>query len=277
MWGLREAPIRQNLALWSDVARASLLPLLLLFAAGPARAGEVACRFEAGVITVPAQVAGIAGDYILDTGAAQTALHETKAQAEGIAATALTGDVSLAGVMVHAAAVKVQDLDERSWNLPTPAAGVIGADVLKGFVVDVSYAPCRVRLSAPRKAPRFAGRALGLGWDLGRPTVEAAVSDDAHRLSGRFVVATGANAPVRLADDLAQAPGALRPQELYPDGVWLARLPQVEFGGAVGRDVGAGLMKPEGDVVGLLGGAVLAHFRLRFDFPARKLLVQPVP
>jgi hypothetical protein len=29
--------------------------------------------------------------------------------------------------------------------------------------------------------------------------------------------------------------------------------------------------------VGLLGAAVLAHFRLRFDFPAGKLIVQPVP
>jgi len=277
MWGPGEAAIRRNLALWSAVARLSLLPFLLLLAAGPAHATELACRFEAGVITVPAQVAGIAADYILDTGAAQTALHETKAQAEGIAATALSGDVHVGGMVVRAAPLKVLDLDVRTWSLPTPVAGVIGADVLRGFVVDVSYAPCRVRLSVPGKAPRFAGRALDLAWDLGRPTAEAAVSDDAHRMSGRFVVATGANAPVRLADDLAQAPGALRPEELYPDGVWLARLPQVEFGGAVGRDVGAGLMKPEGEVVGLLGGAVLAHFRLRFDFPAGKLVVQPVP
>jgi hypothetical protein len=36
-------------------------------------------------------------------------------------------------------------------------------------------------------------------------------------------------------------------------------------------------MKPEGDVAGVLGGAVLAHFRLRFDFPARRLVAQPVP
>ncbi|HEY0647521.1 hypothetical protein [Phenylobacterium sp.] len=259
------------------MARPSLLPFLLLLAAGPAHAAELACRFEAGTITVPAQVAGIAGDYILDTGAAQTALHETKAQAEGIVAIALTGDVSVGGMVVRAAPLKVQDLDVRTWNLPTPAAGVIGADVLRGFVVDVTYAPCRVRLSAPGRAPRFAGRALNLAWDLGRPTVEAAVSDDAHRLSGRFVIATGANAPVRLADDLAQIPGALRPDELYPEGVFLARLPQVEFGGAVGRDVGAGLMKPEGEAVGLLGGAVLAHFRLRFDFPGGKLVVQPIP
>lgn len=251
------------------------LTVLAILAASPATAGEVACRFERGVVTVPAMMAGIAGDYIVDTGAAQSALHETKAQAEGIAETELTGDLSLAGLTVRGLALKVSDLDVRTWNLPTPVAGVIGADALKGFVVDVAYAPCRIRLSRPGQAPRFKGRSLNLGWDLGRPTVPAAVADDQRRISGRFVVATGANVPVRLADDLAQT-GAAEAKELYPEGVWLARLPEVDFAGATGRDVAAGLMKPEGDVVGVLGGAVLAHFRLRFNFPAGKLVVDPV-
>lgn len=250
--------------------------MLAVLVAGPAYAGEAACRFERGVVVVPAVVAGIAGDYILDTGAAGSALHETKAQAEGIADTDLTGDVRVAGTVVKALALKVADLDVRTWNLPTPVAGVIGADALRGFVLDVAYAPCRLRLSAAGRAPRFRGRTLALGWDLGRPTVEASVSDDAHRIAGRFVIATGANAPVRLADDLAQAPGATETKELYPEGVWLARLPEVDFAGATGRDVAAGLMKPEGDVVGVLGGPVLAHFRLRFDFPRNRLVVDPV-
>ncbi len=244
-------------------------------AASPAAAGEVACRFERGVVTVPAMMAGIAGDYIVDTGAAQSTLHETKAQAEGIADTELAGDLSVAGMTVRSLPLKVADLDVRTWNMPTPVAGVIGADALKDFVLDVAYSPCRIRLSRPGQAPRFKGRTLNMGWDLGRPTVAAAVADDQRRISGQFVVATGANVPVRLADDLAQA-GATEVKELYPEGVWLARLPEVDFAGATGRDVAAGLMKPEGDVVGVLGGAVLAHFRLRFDFPARKLLVDPV-
>jgi hypothetical protein len=260
------------------VLRLSPLPfgVLAALAASPAYSAEVACRFERGVVVVPAMMAGIAGDFIVDTGAAQSALHETKAQAEGIAETDLTGDVRVAGVVAPGLAVKVIDLDVRTWNLPTPIAGVIGADALRGFVLDVAYAPCRLRLSTVAEAPRFHGRTLTLGWDLGRPTVEASVSDDAHRIAGRFVVATGANVPVRLADDLARAPGAAETKELYSDGVWLARLPEVDFAGATGRDVAAGLMKPEGDVVGVLGGSVLAHFHLRFDFPGGKLMVDPV-
>ncbi len=259
------------------MARVSLPALAIgLLAAGPAGAGEVACRFEGGVPVLPAIVAGIAGDFVLDTGAPRTLLHETKAQAAGVEGDALVGDVRVAGATVAGLAVGVADLDVRGWNLATPLAGVIGADALKGHVVDVSYAPCRVRISEVGAAPPFQGRALDLGWDLGRPTADAAVSDGAHEIQGRFVMATGANAPVRLADDLASAPGLADPAELYPDGVWFARLPQVWFAGAVGRDVAAGLMPPQGEAVGVLGGPVLAHFRLRFDFPAGRLVVAPV-
>lgn len=258
---------------------ARLAPLALFstvaaLAAAPARAGEIACHFEAGVIVVPAEVAGIAGDYILDTGAARTVLHETLAQVAGIEGDSVAGDVLLADMRVSGQTLPIADLDVRTWNLPTVGAGVIGADVLRDFVVDVSFAPCRVRLSRRGEAPAFRGRSLDLGWDQGRPTAQASVSDDTHEVTGAFVIATGSNAPIRLADDLAQPAPDAGP-ELYPDGVWLARLPQVTFAGRTGRDVAAGLMKPDGDVVGILGGQVLANFRLRFDFPASRLIVAP--
>ena len=257
------------------MARLALIALSLSAVALVARtatAAEVTCNFDAGVVVVPAEVAGIAGDYILDTGAARTVLHETLAQTAGIAETELTGDVRLAGIRWADRALKVEDLDVRTWNLPTVGAGVIGADLLRGFVVDVSFAPCRVRISRVGEAPAFRGRSRKMDWDQGRPTVVASVSDNAHEIRGAFVIATGANAPIRLADDLAQPASGGSP-ELYPDGVWLARLPQVTFAGRIGYDVAAGLMKPDGDVVGVLGGPVLANFRLRFDFPAAKLIV----
>ena len=45
----------------------------------------------------------------------------------------------------------------------------------------------------------------------------------------------------------------------------------LRFAGALGTDVAAGLMKPDGAVAGLIGGEALANFRLRFDFPAGRL------
>lgn len=244
--------------------------------AGQARAGETACWFDAGVVVVPASVAGVVGDYILDTGSPQTLLDETRAQGAGFEQTALSGEVRLAGVVIADQPIVVQGLDVRTWNLPTPVAGVIGADVLRGYVVDVSFAPCHVRLSPPSQAPRFhGGRTLPLGWNGGTPVAQASAGDGSREVRGPFVVATGVNVPARLADDVASAPGAAKPDELYPDGVGLARLPELVFGGQRLPDLAAGLMKPQGEAAGVLGGGALATFRLRFDFPAGKLVVAP--
>src|SRR5204863_8423280 len=112
------------------VARGGLISGALSLLSVPAWAGETACRYEGGTLVAPAVVAGIAGDYIVDTGTAQTTLHDTAAQAAGIEADHLDGDVLLAGLTLKAAPLAVAGLDVRTWNLPTPVAGVIGADVL---------------------------------------------------------------------------------------------------------------------------------------------------
>lgn len=263
-------------------ARLTLFPVLAALAVpaalpAPARAGEVACAFEGGVVVVPAQVAGVAGDYILDTGAPRTLLHDTKARAEGIEAEALMGEVRLAGLALAARPVGVADLDVRGWNLPTPIAGLVGADVLKDFVVDVAFAPCRVGIWRRGAAPPFrAARSLPLAWDAGRPAVRAWVGDEARTLEGLFVVSTGANTAVRLAEDLAAAPGAPA-GEIGPDGRWLARLAELGFAGRTLRDAGAGLTPPEGEAAGVIGGPALAGPALRFDFPAGRLRVAPAP
>ncbi len=258
--------------------RFRILALAALAAALPpaARAAEAACWFEGGVVVVTAQAAGIAGDFILDTGTATSVLHNTAAEAAGIEGRQTVGDVRLAGVTVSGHTLAVAPLDVRTWNLPTPVAGVIGADVLKGFVVDVEFRPCRVRLSRPGEAPAFRPRErLALTWDEGRPTAPAAVFDGRLAASGAFILATGMDVAVRLADDLASTPGAARPSEVYPDGVWRARLEGFSFGGHTAGTVAAGLSKPLGQAAGTLGGEALAAYRLRFDFPAGQVLVAP--
>ncbi len=255
-----------------------ILAALAATSSGVARADDSACWFEGGVVVLPAVVAGIAGDYILDTGSAHTQLDETRALSAGIAEPEVNGEVRLAGAVVGPQPIPVVDLDVRTWNLPTPVAGVIGADVLRGFVVDVSFAPCRVVLAPPARAPAFqAEHDLALTWDSGRPVARATVSDGRRTVEGPFVVATGSNVAVRLADDLAQAPGSSRPSELYPDGVWLAKLEGLEFAGTTSRDLAVGLAKPIGGEVGIIGGEALSGLRLRFDFPAGRLLAAPNP
>jgi hypothetical protein len=265
-------------ALWRDppVTRAAVaLFAFLAFAATGASAGEAACWFENGVVVVGAEVMGVPGDYILDTASPHTLLAESQAQAAGFAETALTGEVRLAGVAVPGRAVAVADLDMRTGALPTPIAGVIGADVLRGFVLDVTFAPCRVALRAAGRAPPFEPQAvLPLSWVADRPVVAAAASDGPRTLAGAFAPATGADTAVRLSDAVARVPGAAKPKELYPYGVLRPRLRALSFAGGLTENLPAGLMQAEDpDLDGQIGAPLLSHYRLRFDFPAGKLLL----
>lgn len=251
------------------------LSAVLALAATPARAAEAACRFENNVVVVGAEVMGVAGDYILDTATPHTQLGETQAQAAGYADTALLGAVRLAGVTAAGQSVAVADLDMRTGALPTPIAGVIGADVLKAYVVDVSFSPCRVRLSPAGRGPALAAEAaLPMGWVAGRPVVRAAASDGTRARAGDFAPATGGDTAVRLSDAVASAPGAVRPKELYPYGILRPTLRAFSFAGGLSENLPAGLVKAEAPgLTGEIGAPLLSQWRLRFDFPGGKLLL----
>ena len=256
-----------------------VLPLagLAALAAFPAAAGETACWFENGVVVVPAEVLGVAADFILDTATAHTQLAETQAQTAGFEETALTGEVRLAGLNLAGATVAVADLDMRTGALPTPVAGVIGADLLKPYVLDVSFAPCRVRLSLRGRAPRFPARTrLKLTWVAGRPAVDATVSDGEHTITGAFAPGVGADRAIRISDATAHVEGAAKPKELYPYGILEPRLRTLSFGGEVSEDVTGGLIAAEDpQLAGEIGAPFLSRYRLRFDFPAGRLLLAP--
>ena len=255
----------------------SAAPLLCaaaaLLAPALACAGESRCWYEAGVLVVPAEVMGVAGDYVLDTGAPTTLLADTQAQAAGFAETALTGEVRLAGLRLEGRPVAVAVLDARLRYLPTPVAGVIGADVLSSYVLDVRFSPCRVGLWRPGKAPRFRSNArLPLAWSASRPVAAGGVADGRHAFLGDFVLATGSDTPVRLRDDLADAPGAARRESVYPYGGVAAQLRALSFAGDLYENLPSGLLaKADLAAAGEIGAPVLAHYRLRFDFPALQL------
>jgi hypothetical protein len=255
------------------------LPPLLCAAAAlwplAAQAGASRCWFEAGVLVVPAEVMGVAGDYVLDTGSARTQLADTQAEGAGFADTELKGEVRLAGLDLGDRPVAVATLDARLRQLPTPVAGVIGADILGAYVVDVRFAPCRVALWRPGAAPRFGpATRLPLALRNGVATGPAAVADDRRALAGDFVLATGSDSPVRLRDDLADAPGAAGREALYPYGALRPRLRALSFAGDLFEQAPSGLLPRAGQAAaGEIGAPVLAAYRLRFDFPGGRLFL----
>jgi hypothetical protein len=257
-------------------ARAFLALMACVAAVQPARAAEVACRFENDVVVIPAEVLGVSGDYILDTATPHTQLGDTQAQAEGFEGKAQVGEIRMAGVVLVAQPVAIADIDMRTGALPTPIAGIIGVDALRSFVLEVSFAPCRVGLWPAGHPSTFrAETTLPLTWIAGRPTAQASVTDGALRLTGAFALGVGADTAVRVSDAAASAPGAAKPLELYPYGVLRPRLAGLTFAGAEERDLRAGLIAAEDpDLVGQIGAPILAHYRLRFDFPTGRLLLR---
>ena len=102
----------------------------------------------------------------------------------------------------------------------------------------------------------------------------AGVSDGPRARLGVFALATGADTGVRLSDGVAAAPGARKPIELYPYGVYRPRLRAFSFAGALSENLPAGLIKAEDPaLIGQIGAPFLSHWRLRFDFPGKRLLL----
>jgi hypothetical protein len=264
----------RNAMLAADPVRpTAILAAALALSPPAARATEVACWFEAGVLVVPAEVAGIAGDYVLDTGAPRTLLHATQAQGAGYAEPEIAASIRLAGLDLPARSVSVVKLDARFWRLPTPVAGVIGADVLRGLMLDVRFAPCRIWLWRRAEAPRFAADAvLPIAWADGRPTVLARVTDGRRVLGGAFVPATGADTAVRLRDDRADVPGAVKRADLYPYGALRPKLRALSLGGELFEEPLSGLIeRAQIQADGEIGAPALARWRLRFDLVGDRL------
>ncbi len=261
----------------TPAALASAATLIVLAPAG-ARAGEVACVYERGVVVAPASVAGMAGDYILDTGSPDTQLHETKAQMAGIIGATVRARVRVADLDLPGRTISVVDLDARTAAFPTPIAGVIGADLLAPYVVDIRFEPCRVAIRRPRHAGRFeAGAVLPMRTASGVASVRAAVADGVRALAGEMVLSTGSDAPLRMHQSVAVAVGTPRPDDLLPYGEARAPLRALSLAGALFENVPAGLAPGgEGARLGVIGAPLLAHWRVRFDFPRRRVLLAPL-
>ncbi len=188
--------------------RALLLCVCALAAGAPGRraeAAEVACWLENGAVVVPASIGGVAGDWLLDPSAPRTQLHDTRAAMEGLT-DGFVAQGRLADLPLPAVPVAVVDLDGRAPGFVTPIAGVIGADVLGAFVIDLRFEPCRVRVYAGRAPRARGGRSLPLEVVGGVPAVRAAISDDRQARAGLFAVDWSSRAAIRVAGAVISPP-----------------------------------------------------------------------
>lgn len=251
--------------------RLSLALAAALVSTSAAHAGETRCWIDRGVVVVPAAFGDIAGDFILDLASPRSVLHVDVALGDGILTPQASAPLRLAGATIPAT-LDVASLDARSLGLPSTIEGLIGADALAGYVVDIRFNPCRVRLWRGR-APRLRSLAtLPLQMADGVPTVPATISDGKTALAGRFAIDTG-TAAVRLSSKIASlsrapAKGVDPTSRLDPPG----RLDALGLAGEADRRLPAAL---EDDLpralTGGIGTAAWSRYELRIDMRRGRL------
>jgi len=239
------------------------------------------CWVDNGAVVVPARFAqpgfgDVTGDFILDLSAPHSQLHLTTAQGDGMGdAAQARGMLTLAGRRI-AASLAIANLDARQWGFPTTLNGVLGADVLGGYMVELRFAPCRLTLWRRAPPAARAEATLPVAMVGGVPTVTATITDGIKARRGPFALDTGA-AGVRIVAAHARFSRlSARVDPLSRDQP-PARLAAMSLDGQVFRDLPAALQDDAPD--GLLGGIgtdVWSRYALRLDLRRGQLaLISP--
>jgi hypothetical protein len=250
--------------------------LILSVAAGPATAGEAACWVDNGAVVVSAAMGDIAGDFVLDLATPKTELHLTRALSEGIITPDFQAPVRLAGMNLGKADIAVANLNARTWGFTTEISGVIGADLLNGYVVDLTLTPtCRIALWRGKAPPFDARSTLKLMTLDGAPLVAAAVTDGTTTRSGLFALETG-GAGVRLSPRIGALSRTRKGIDPNSRTDPPARLHGVRFAGDDWSNLPSAL-DPDApaDRLGDIGLAVWRRYAVRFDFKRRLLELKP--
>ncbi len=127
----------------------------------------------------------------------------------------------------------------------TNISGVLGADFLRRFVVDIAFSPCSIHIA--RRARRGSAGAMRVPvvWVAGTPAIRAAIADrEGTSLAGQFAIDTAA-AGSRIADAHFTRPlpsGADPASPVQPP----ARLRALSVAGDLFEDTPAGVLSAPG-------------------------------
>ena len=234
---------------------------VLLSSAGGASAGVTRCWLDHGAVVAPAAFGDIAGDFIIDLSRPASALHDTRANADGITSDVAHRPLALAGERIPDLGLAVVDLDAETRAFDTVINGVIGWDVLGRYAVelDLRGGRCRLRLAPADSTVRRPGASLRLAPVDGAPAVRAAVTDGVSAREGLFLIDTGQEA-VRVAGASLSRPRAGKDKDAP------VQLRAASVGGVLVEQVPAAVMNPSAPgVAGALGLSVWRGGVLRLD------------
>ena len=271
---------------------------------------DVPIQLVDGFVFIQARVHGSEELTLLfDTGCTQLALHSTAAERLGLRATATTkhdGTGTFVERVIEGVSVTIGDLIfgplDAMQRDPGPLRrrfgiefdGVIGADLLRDYVVGVDYD--RMRLTV-RGADDFVYAGAGTGYDIvSNPyfaTMAASVTlDDGEVLTGRFLIDTGAGVPLALntpfvnRHDLLNRIGVERiSYTLAARSVEMTshpgRLARFDLGHHAFHDMPVLLSQTEAGplsptvIAGIIGNQIWKRFNTTFDYKRNKLYLEP--
>jgi hypothetical protein len=246
--------------------------------ASQARAGETRCWIDKGGLVASARFGDIAGDFLIDLSAPDSQLQDTRAAMAGLEGASATRTLAIAGQTVPDFTMGIADLDARTRRFDTVINGVLGADLMRRFILGIDPAPCRLRLGHGRPHPLPGGVRLRLGdGGDGVPRVAAAITDGRRLRVDDLAIDTA---------DWAGRLGDARPAASPPPGdaarpAPTARLRALELAGRLFEQVpvdtpatgtGATAPGPSGEAIGM---AVWSRLRLRLDIQDGWLDVAP--
>lgn len=278
-----------------------VLLMVGLAAAGTARGDErdgVVAEFEAGRggrhILIPWEREGRTMYFVLDTGAARscvdpgvfpglrpvglltvTTVSGKQEMAMSAPPAVSVGPFRLGGVT----SVASVEMAPHARLAGRPLAGILGADVMREFVVQVDFDAGRVRvMRAGAGGDRAAwGTRVPMAWNNGTPTIRA----EAGGQTADFRVDTGSGEEVALPGwwfdkVVATAAGAPATRRALGAGGWhssrSARLAALDAGGRTYRDVALSDMYGDRPRVGL---RFLARHVVTLDFPGEAMFLKP--
>ena len=268
---------------------------------------ELPYREGGGLLVVEGTVNGTRVDFVLDTGAPVTvlvngprlaplALDTTKARKLGpadnpavpvgiiqpgftLAFAGLTLS-ELTAVVVEGASMPCRERFEAA-NFQ----GVIGADVMRRFIVEVDPAQRRVRLHEPaRWTPAATIGTLPLEFSGGLPFTQAELRDGSHAVPLRLLVDTGSNDTLSLIagsrPELKLPPQAQPRESCYVAGTrktWRGAPLDLAFGDALAAQVptsyedGDSVMR--GERHGSVGIGLLKRYVFAIDYPGKRIVL----
>jgi hypothetical protein len=254
-------------------------------------------------------------NFLLDTAASTDAIDRRVAEElnlsmveMGMRANAGAGDgltrmafarnvrISLGDVAYQPVFMGAVPLDDVSRSFGQPIDGAVGYDLLSRWIVTIDYQRQKLVLHSNKFEYQGSGSLLPLRPSNGTPIATATVVLDGKEYSGDFIIDAPARGSATLATPFIAENGLLstmrssgrRLLESELRGVggtskrFVGRISAFRFGDVTFESPIVALANATGgafarrDVAGNIGAEILRHFRVTFDYPHERLILEPV-